>query len=335
MLDALEVLVPSAVPRNHEIWRRFHDKRQRTYKTLPYFWIFDFRPALPALVHAGDIRSSNQKRGNFKIEFKDVLNLRATDFITIIQHLFSIDSAKARHLKVARVDFTVDVKVPVDWFREHARVLYKQVTTQYRKDETRFGVSTLQFGKRPDLYRIYDKVEQIRTNRQFQGDPRTKKPAKVLLVAEAGRRPIFTRVERQCTIPRVPPDLSTLGELLENAANFDPFKKIILKTGKEQPDASELKPNEWLMVLGLQAAIQEHGYEGVRAKLNRGGGNAARTFHKYSLFLNNAREIKITREALREAYRRSTAKQLNEGLNPLFRTFFPLLSCNINQVTSI
>ena len=91
---------------------------------------------------------------------RDVRHLTAEDLVLQIERCFDIESLDILELRVSRIDFTADVKdLPVEWFRRHRRVRQKRLSTQWR-EVTKSGVTSLEIGKRPDLYRIYNKVQE-------------------------------------------------------------------------------------------------------------------------------------------------------------------------------
>jgi hypothetical protein len=148
------------------------------------------------------------------------------------------------------------------------------------------------------MYRIYDKAEQLRA----EGFP----------VHHNG---LVTRLERQCCGKGVPPQTRTLSQLLTSATDLDPFQRLVLLNGSIADAANRLTPREWLMSLGLRAAIDQHTLPVVWTRLNRSGVNgrrsnhASRIFKEYSHLLCDSEGI--TLDAIRESYRSSTRKQLS------------------------
>jgi len=121
--------------------------------------------------------------------------------------------------------------------------------------------------------------------------------------------PTVTRVERQCSGISIPSGLRTLGDIVANAAEFDPFKAMIFEDAKVQTDTQNWKAQKWLMSLGLKTAVEEYGLTIVRARLNRQA-NAAKFFAKYSELLSSSVEG-VNNDSLFRAYQRSTVFQLN------------------------
>ncbi len=130
-------------------------------------------------------------------------------------------------------------------------------------------------------------------------------------LATGASAPIVTRVERQCTGKAIPKNLSTLGGLIEHAADADPLPALVCsQTGTDRIAHDNWPPRKWLMSLGLAAAVRDFGEAEVRARLNRSGGNAKRVFDNYSdLLLCDS--VGVTEAQLRDEYRRGTIRQLN------------------------
>jgi len=217
--------------------------------------------------------------------------------------LFLLTESQAADLRVRRVDFAADIAgVSVEWFRMNCRVRNKQTSMEYLASEaTRRGATTLMFGVRDDLIRIYNKVREMKDGGKdvlyhgmFLGRP----------------EPITTRVERQCRGSKVPAQFQTIGDLFRNADTFDPFSEMELAVAEDIPDTDSWTDQKWLMNLGLQCAVKRLGEKAVRGRLNRSG-NAHRYFSKYSELLRAAAVGGIGSEPLRNVYQLSTRRQLN------------------------
>jgi hypothetical protein len=309
MIDALELIAPSTLPLNEEFWSRFKEKRKPAHRSLPYSQTIDFRPQISGFVHWDHRHPIAANNRHAKIEFKEVKHLTAIDLVLSVQKLFKLNDSGVKDLKVSRVDFAADVYgVPIEWFSNHARVLYKRLTNRYKPVEsTRKGVTTISFGKRPDLYRIYNKVEQLRETHRTVVYPG---------VFNGASAPVLTRVERQCSGPKVPTAVNTLGKLLLAAEDFDPFQYLVLTGAKGMPDTTAWNDQKWLMSLGLRHAVDLYGLSVVKSRLNRSG-NASRLFRSYAELLD-ADARGITGEQLRVLYRQSTVKQLNQPKNGVY-----------------
>jgi hypothetical protein len=304
MIDRLEVLVPEDVPKRTEEWRKHRVRPANRSSVYAHTLDADFQLALR--VHY-DFRVPKARASrHFKIDFTDTRLLSAEDFLWRLAQLFQIRREDALLFRIARIDFAADVQdVPVEWFRKHSRVKRKRKPQSYevcKTESSKGSVTSVVFGKRPDLYRIYDRVAEKQERRveilysgMYSGAP----------------VPTVTRVERQCSGRAIPKDLSTLGGLFEHAAAADPFPGLVCTETKDAHVSTEdWNPQKWLMSVGLATAVKQFGEATVRARLNRAGGNANRLFSQYSELLR-ADRAGVTADRLREIYRNGTLKQLN------------------------
>jgi hypothetical protein len=254
--------------------------------------------------HNFRVPTAKEKR-HLKIDFTDTRLLSAEDLLLRLTSLFRIRREEALQFRIARIDFAADVYgVPVEWFRQHSRVKRKRKPQSYevcKAESSKGSVTSVVFGKRPDLYRIYDRVAE----KQARG-------AELLYggMFSGASAPTVTRVERQCSGRAIPKDLATLGGLFEHAAAAEPFPGLVCtKTKDAHVSTEDWKPQKWLMSVGLATAVKQLGEATVRARLNRTG-NANRFFSQYSDLLR-ADPAGVTAERLREIYRKGTVIQLN------------------------
>src|SRR6266446_1471864 len=141
-----------------------------------------------------------------------------------VEQVFQVDAEK---LSIMRLDLAVDVPgISVSWFAEHTRVRHKRWLARLGViDTSEMGnreIQTLYYGKRPNVIRIYNKVEEYRA--QYQRILRRVPPgvtpptfADLFRVFEFGH--ILTRVERQMGGGRIPAAVATVGDL-RNCADF-------------------------------------------------------------------------------------------------------------------
>lgn len=301
MIDRLEVLVPEEVPKREENWRGSQIRPAKGGTVYAYTLNEDFQLALR--VHF-NFRVPIAKR-HLKVDFTDTRLMTADDLLWRLTWMFRIGEEQARAFRVQRIDFAADVfGVPVEWFKRHCQVKRKRKTQSYevcRSETSKGAVTSVVFGKRPDLYRIYDRVAE-----------KLARGAELLYpgVELGAPAPIITRVERQCSGRSIPKAVGSLGALFENAAEIEPFPGLVCRKAEGARISHEdWAPQMWLMSLGLATAVRELGEAIVRARLNRRG-NAARIFDRYSGLLR-ADSPGVTAQQLREVYRRSTVRQLN------------------------
>ena len=143
-----------------------------------------------------------QKSADHKIEVLDVGTKKRTEILREISSIFDTDPTA---LSVMRVDLTADVEeVPLSWFREAVRVSHKRWRAGIT-GERFFGemgnrnIQTLYYGRRPNLFRIYDKMAEHRA--AYQSLTRSLKnqqpPPFEDLYGRRSDGPALTRVERQ------------------------------------------------------------------------------------------------------------------------------------------
>jgi hypothetical protein len=303
MIDRLELRIPLDVPKREKNWAKY--PRHPAKLNSPYATTVDADTALALRVHFNHRVPIAKDKMHLKVDFTDTRLLSAEDLVWRLMSLFRIQRDEALSFRIARIDFAADIYgVPVEWFKRNCRVKCKRSPRSYEDCKTDSGkgsVTSVEFGKRPELYRIYNKVAERRAHGvevlydgMFSGAP----------------APTVTRVERQCSGSAIPREVGTLGALFEHGADVSPFPKLVCRrTGAEFVSTEDWKPQKWLMSLGLESAVQDLGEAVVRARLNRTG-NANRMFEKYSDLLR-FKSPGVTEERLRDIYRRSTIKQLN------------------------
>lgn len=304
MIDKLELLVPEDVPRRTANWREYPVRPAK--RGSPYAHTLDADRQLALRIHHNFRDPVAKEKRHWKLDFTDTRLHTAADLLSRLTWLFKMTGQQAPSVRIARIDFTADVfGVPVEWFKQHSRVKRKRSQESYEvcKTESSKGfVTSVVFGKRSDLYRIYDRVDE----KQARG-------AEVLYngILSSDPVPTITRVERQRSGKAIPKDLSTLRGLFEHAAETDPFPNLICReTDDGYVSSEEWRPQQWLMSVGLATVVNQLGEAIVRARLNRAGGNAERIFEKYSgLLRSDSSGVTVAR--LREIYRNGTIKQLN------------------------
>jgi hypothetical protein len=303
MIDRLELLVPEDVPRRIEEWRK-HRVRGAAHGSV-YALTLDADFQLSLRVHY-DFRVPIAKENrHVKVDFTGTRLLSADDFLWRLTSLFQIQREDALSLRVARIDLATDVwSVPVEWFKQHCRVKRKRKPRSFEvcQTETSKGaVTSVVFGKRPDLYRIYDRIAEKRERGE-----------EILYAGKLTGAPVptVTRIERQCSGRAIPKDLATLGGLFKNAAVTDPFPALLCReTHNGSVSTDDWPPQKWLMSVGLATVVKQYGEATVKARLNRKG-NANRIFSRYSDLLR-LDSPGVTADQLRGAFRNGTIRQLN------------------------
>ena len=165
VIDKVEVRIPARTQFS-DTFRHLYAEHSGDVKV--------FRPS-QHYVRAGDLRSLghpailhihciHEKHGNHKLELVDTGEMKFIDMQKEILRIFDIEPS---HLDLMRIDLAADVPgVPVRWFARNARAKWKQWLAQLGEIEYaemgRRKVQTLYFGKRPNCFRIYDKISELR-----------------------------------------------------------------------------------------------------------------------------------------------------------------------------
>jgi hypothetical protein len=181
VLDKLEIRVPAPVP--------FRPEFTDMYSELAADPKGPFRKRGPHYVLTGDLRMYGYEvilhlhcmhgEGNHKVELLDTGKRGFSFLLAECERIFDVDPLKCG---VMRVDCAADVPcIGVDWFHQRARVRWKQFANEIGEMRleapgastsllySQMGkreVQTLYFGKRPNCYRIYDKVAEWRAEYQ-------------------------------------------------------------------------------------------------------------------------------------------------------------------------
>jgi len=323
MIDKVEVRIPSRAPFSgafKEVYRDLAgDSRVNPFRrSQHYLSVGDLRPfGYDVILHMGCV---HDKHGNHKVELLDTGTMSYARMGHEIERIFDLD---ARRLALMRLDLAADVRgVPVPWFDRHVLARWKQwvcdigqverETSEYARMGRR-QVQTLYFGKRPNCFRIYDKIAEYR--HQYDQLARG--------LSDAAELPSFdevygypatgvtlTRVERQMGGGRIPGQIDTFGKLKDSAA-FNPFDRLrFLACGLEEPQIENYGLMKYGFGMFLRRQAEDIGMHRLRALLNRysGGGHAARTLREYRDFL--PADAGITAERLYATYRESVGRQI-------------------------
>jgi hypothetical protein len=318
--------------------------------TIPYFkpsrhyqHVCDCREpfALDAMVHL----KFRYGRKNHKVEIIDAGQKTIDEMAGIITRLFQIDPWT---LQVMRIDLAADVEgVPVPWFRDHAYVNRKQFSSRIEKSfeqELQFVAmgsalaQTIYAGKRPHLFRIYDKLAEWRIQlRKLERDyNRFNRGMEGMDFSEEERyyaqriAPTFreycrrfgyefhpgnslTRVERQVGGPRVPPELSKFGAL-RYAHELNPFTALKIIPGERfqvlDSPPEDVSIRNWLAAIGFET-LKEHLGSAQLARqivLRHGNNNGRRILESLARCGPDTRDS-VTLEQIQESYRVSTLAQ--------------------------
>jgi hypothetical protein len=295
-----------------------HDPKAILFRSSPYYAsVRDLRQfGYQAVLHMSCLRG---KEGNHKLALVDTGTMKYGQMAREVERIFDVD---ARRLSVMRVDFAADVRgVPVSWFAGHVRARWKRFvcdigkTESFENEYTRMGgqqVETFYLGKRPNCFRIYDKIAEYKhqyAHLTWRALDAAELPAFEAVYGYPETGLTLTRVERQIGGSRVPTQIDTFGKL-KRSAEFNPFDKLdFLASGKSEPSVHEYGLSRYAVGMWLRSAIEELGIHRVRSFVNaHSGGHASRFFSQYRDFL--PAEAGIDGHRLFLVYRESVSKQL-------------------------
>jgi len=291
-IDALALRVQNAVPFTKDFCALLTDIRRRrgaTKRSLNYHSEIDLRPySISAILH--ETRYGNP-HGEHKLELKDVGKMSAAEMRREIAEVFDIDPDS---LAVMRVDLYADTEVPMGWYQTHAYVKRKRSVRTYGKADVETSVKnnikTITLGAGTNMFRLYDKAamwrqeysEAVDRMKEVGGDISS-------FIRTYGREKadVVTRVEQQLRGGSVPAQLCTVGSLFEDAAEFDPFKSLVLLSGGQpEPDAYTYTLNGYLCGMGARQYIEAHGLAEFRTMVNSlSKNNAAKVFRRVQDFI--------------------------------------------------
>jgi hypothetical protein len=325
VIDKVEVRLPARTQFSSEfakLYRDIHhdpDRRVNPFRSSAYYTsVGDLRRfGYDAVLHLG---CQSDKEGNHKLELIDTGKMTYGQMANEIERIFD---ANPRRLEMMRVDLAADVRdVPVSWFAGHVRARWKRFAADLGKigegpqiEYCRMGkqkVETLYFGKRPNCFRIYDKIAEFK-HQYAQLTRRASDAAELPSFDDVYGYPesgvTLTRVERQIGGSRVPTEIDTFGKL-KRAPEFNPFDKLeFLAAGESEPSIEKYGLNAFLFGKGLRQLIEAEGLHRARAFVNaHSGGHASRILATYREFLPS--EAGIDGRRLFWVYQQSLAKQL-------------------------
>jgi hypothetical protein len=311
MIDKLEVRVPEQVRFTREFEFLFGCvavRPARHYKTVA-----DLRPfSTDAILHYSCRHGTEH---NHKLELVDTGKMTLLEMKQDIRKIFQVNPDE---LFIMRLDLAVDVEgVGVPWFAEHTRVRYKRWLAKLGViDTTEMGnraIQTLYYGKRPNVIRIYNKVEEYRT--QYQRILRRVPPGitpatfeEQFGVPEFGH--ILTRVERQMGGGRIPNALATVG-YLQYCADFNPFDGIeFISGGRAEPDPRDYTFMEYSTGMHLRHLAESEGMQAAMSYITRHSKrNKKWALKKFGDFLPVPSKEDLTAARLFELFQRSVTAQ--------------------------
>lgn len=346
MVDKLELRVPDAVQWSQEFSHLYREVRgdpdnDPFREGKHYVAVGDLREfGHEAMVHLFCRHGDQAKGARHKLELLDTGTKSYSRMMFEVCQLFDCDPEK---LEVMRVDLAADVPgVPVSWFAQRTIARTNYVTTSgqrrtkyynwlaaigdHEPEEIstmgRRGLQTVYWGRRPNCFRAYDKVEEwyAQYRRMLRGVSSDCEPPTfeqwlvdegLPVVSRDGAR--LTRVERQMAAGKVPPQLSTPARLRANGVEFDPFDRLeFLATGRVAPNPSNYSVRDYCAGMYLRQMCDDLGVSEARSFVSRyARGHGREVWEGLRDFLpadDGAPGVSSAR--LRELYQQSVSRQL-------------------------
>jgi hypothetical protein len=311
LIDKLEVRIPESALFTSDfksLFMGFKFSSSRHYKIVA-----DLRPySYNSILHYGCRHGAER---NHKLELIDTGAMTLAEMREDIQRVFLVDPGK---LSIMRLDLAVDVQgIGLPWFSEHTRVQYKRWLAKLGViDVVEMGnreIQTLYFGKRPNVIRIYNKLEEYRG--QYQRMLRRTPPGiaaptfeECFHIPEFGH--ILTRIERQMGGGRIPIVLATVDDL-PNCADFNPFDGLeFISGGRAEPNPNDHSFMDYLAGMQLRHLAETEGMQAAISHITRySKRNKKWALKKFGDFLPAPSERDISSERLCELFQRSIAVQ--------------------------
>jgi hypothetical protein len=319
VIDKVELRLPARTQFSGEFGQLYrdihHDPKFNPFRESRYYAsVGDLRHfGHDVILHLSCLRD---KEGNHKLELIDTGNMKYADMAREVQSIFDVDT---RRLSLMRVDLAADVRgVPVGWFADHVRARWKRFVCDIGETEyARMGrqrIETLYLGKRPNCFRIYDKIAEYK-HQYARLTRRASDAAELPTFESAYGYPetgiTLTRVERQIGASRVPAQIDTFGKL-KRSASFNPFDRLdFLSSGEREPAVDKYGLQRYGFGMWLRHEIEDNGAHRVRAFINaHSPGHASRYFSEYQDFLPV--EAGIDGQRLFQIYQESVSRQLED-----------------------
>jgi len=330
MIDKLDIRVPGQTfysPTFDPLYAELRNDPKGPFRSSRhYLAVADLRPfGYDAILHT----HGRFGKGDHKVELMDT-GIRSFDhMMNEVSRLFDVNPTG---LNMIRVDLAADIPaVPVNWFLSHTRARFKRFHNagmggfEYQQMGQK-GIQTLYLGKRPNMFRIYDKVAEFR--HQYE---KLRRQAEITdtfpdLHSFYGVWPdtILTRVERQIGGGKIGQQIkisdrgkatpiTTLRDLRAHVAEFNPFANLQLSRSVLPPTPSDFTDiNQYMAVMYAREVVPVWGmhafYQWLNEHTNR---NARRWLNKYGHWLPKSEsDDGVAAENLYERFRESVSKQI-------------------------
>jgi hypothetical protein len=326
VIDKLDSGIPSKTSFHPEFQRLYREIRGTSidpfHRSKLYEYSADLQPfGYDAILHMysrfGKRDRHLRPTGDHKLELVDTGRKSFSHLVNEIERIFEFDALEAR---VMRLDLAADIEgISVSWFQERIKATYKRCLASI--GSTRFiemgkgGIQTLYFGKRPNLFRIYDKVEEYRVQyEKLLKNWRCEEPVPTFeefcSIPETGH--VLTRVERQLGGAGIPEQLKKVRDL-KQLENFRPFDRLmIVDGGQPEPHPDHYSFMEFCTGMYLREMAQKQGMHATLQFMTRKSNrNAAWARAKFRDFLPTEDENEmVNTDFLNEVFRRSVIRQL-------------------------
>ena len=315
-------LAEAGVPFTREFAREYlkirNDETLNPFRPSRYYLLVgDLRPfGYEAILH---LWSKRGRDATHKIELVDTGGRTLAGMLREIEDIFDVDATRA---EVTRIDLAADVEnISVSWFHDRVRAKWKRWHAQMGQIEISWmgkgEIQTLYYGKRPNVYRIYDKLAEYRHQHE-RLIRKISRDAEVPPIEEAFPIPpnvnFLTRVERQIAGGRVPLQLATISAIRRHAAEFKPFDRLeLMGKGRAEPRQQDYDFDTYCAGMYLRQMQETRGMQWTRQFIARGSnGQAARTLRRFADFLpaDLPDEPLISEGRLKEIYWASVSKQI-------------------------
>jgi hypothetical protein len=325
MIDKVDVRVPSDAPYSrtfNALYKEIRNDPKGPFRPgRHYLASADLQQyGHPVILHTHCLHG---KRGDHKLELIDTGKMAYSEMVQEITRVFNIPG---EDLGLMRLDLAADVPgVPVAWFEQHVRAKFKRWTADIGKydSEVQFatmgkrGVETVYFGRRPNVFRIYNKIAEFRAQYSQQmallrrdGVNETDLPGFPETYGYPETGLVLTRVERQIGAGRTLQQIGKFGNL-RDLPFFNPFEALVfIDVGKPQPNPDDYDFSTFATGMFVRQLVHERGFHRAKQFLNQySKRNTNRILKRVSDFLPSD-EVLICSEKLLDIYKASVSRQL-------------------------
>jgi hypothetical protein len=306
MIDKLDLRIPRGTVWRPEVarltsLRPLESYSSRVRPTQHYAGRADLREiGIDALLHI------QCKHGGHDSKF-EILDVSEKKYSEIVQQIQSVAGLDPDDLGIMRIDLTGDVRdITVPWLKSHIRFKFKR--TENEHGQIRYGlighgeVETILAGSRPNVYRIYNKVNEylFQFRRMQRKQSLDAEPLEFEREFGLKKTDVLTRFERQFGGNHIPPEIANFRSL-RSLPEFNPFDSLeIIRSGEPAiPSPAECNGLEYYTGMGLWSESKRLGMHEFRKKLNRQiKGNAAKTIQRYRRFFPDGSESVISIEQI-------------------------------------